>query len=182
MCFHAQQTTSSDGVHRHFGTKGPIASRIFNGFSHPQITAITDKNPEETCLMDWGLIPHWGKDPSIKRYTLNARMETLSEKPAYRSAKRCLVLVDGFFEWQWLDAHGKQKQKHLIGLPSGKPFAMAGLWDEWANPETGEIIQSLSIVTTAAEGIMREIHNSKQRMPIVLLGNEKTKWLNQKPI
>lgn len=182
MCFHAQQTQSAEAVYRSFGTKGPVASGVFNGFTHPQLTVITDTHPQETRLQQWGLIPHWAKDNSIQRYTLNARVESLAQRPAYRSAKRCLILVDGFFEWQWLDPQGKRKQKHLITHPHGELFALAGLWDQWVDRQTGEIVESCSIVTTAAIGVMCEIHNSKQRMPFALVEDSIAGWLCQNPV
>ena len=178
MCFHAQQHRSPEEVHRRFGTTGPVTTGTFNGFSHPQMTVITDEQPTATALHQWGLIPAWAKDQSIRRHTLNARIETLKQKPSFRKAHRCLVLTDGFFEWQWLDAKGKKKQKHCITRADNQPFAFAGLWDEWIDRQTGEIIRSFAIVTTEAGGIMREIHNSKLRMPYTLAPTSENEWLN----
>ena len=177
MCFHAQQKQAPEAVHRRFGTRGPVAEGVFNGFSHPQITVITDENPKVTALHQWGLIPHWAKDKGIQRYTLNAKMETLDQKPSFRSAKRCLVLTDGFYEWQWQDPEGKKKQKYLLSHAQETLFAFAGLWDQWTDASTGEIIRSLTIVTTAAQGIMREIHNTKLRMPLALTAKTESLWM-----
>lgn len=182
MCFHTQQQHSSNAVAKHFGTKGPVATGVFNGFQHPQLTVITADQPNETALHQWGLLPHWTMDKSIQTYTLNARYETIDEKAAFQSAKRCLIIVDGFFEWQWLDAKGKQKQKYQIGLPKSELFALAGLWDEWRDKTSGEIIRSCSIVTTEAKGIMREIHNTKHRMPLGLCPKDEKKWLQKSTV
>lgn len=110
MCFHAQQTQSQTAVHQHYGTQGPVSTGIYNGFSHPQMTVITAKEPKATTLYHWGLIPHWAKDKDIRRYTLNAKVETMAEKPSFRSAKRCLIVTDGFYEWQWQDTKGKKNR------------------------------------------------------------------------
>ena len=168
MCFHAKQTKSAQEVHQRFSTRGPVDSGRYNGFSHPKMTVITAKEPTTTALFYWGLIPAWAKAPSIRKQTLNARLETLHQKPSFKSAKRCLVITDGFYEWQWLDSQGRKKQKHLITFPDDSLFSFAGLCDEWVDQSTGEIISTLSIVTTEARGIMRSLHNSKLRMPLTL--------------
>ena len=136
MCFHTQQHRSAKEIHRRFGTKGPVTTGTYNGFAHPHMTVITDEQPTVTALHQWGLIPKWAKDHSIRKHTLNARVETLSQKPSFRQARRCLVLVDAFFEWQWLDAKGKKK-KHCITHPDNHTFAFAGLWDEWVDRKQG---------------------------------------------
>jgi hypothetical protein len=109
-------------------------------------------------------------------------LDALKEKPSFREANRCLVPADGFFEWQWLDVKGKQKQKFKLGIADEALFMFAGLWDAWPDRETGEIIHSFALVTTAAKGIMKEIHNSKLRMPLVLNPNEETLWLEGAPV
>ena len=90
--------------------------------------------------------------------------------------KRCLIFADGFYEWKWLDKDGK-KQKYLIELPNSELFSFAGLYDQWIDKQTGEIVNSCSIVTTGAKGIMREIHNSKMRMPMIIENNQMGYWL-----
>jgi putative SOS response-associated peptidase YedK len=127
----------------------------------------------------WGLIPSWSKDDSIKKYTLNARHETVNQKPSFKNAKRCLIFADGFYEWKWLDAKGTKKQKYLIEYPDSELFAFAGLYDQWVDKETGEIIRSCSILTTQAKGIMREIHNSKLRMPVTINKSNFNEWLDR---
>lgn len=109
-------------------------------------------------------------------------METLDQKPSFKNTKRCVIFSDGFYEWKWLDAKGKRKQKYLIEYPDSVLFGFAGLYDQWIDKKTGEIIKSCSIVTTSAEGIMKEIHNSKLRMPVTLIDNQLSKWLNGEKI
>ena len=177
MCFHAQQTHSEALVQERFRAKGPVTKGTYNGFAHPELTGLCASTPHQLSLLRWGLIPHWAKEDSILQYTLNARWESMTDKPSFRQAERCLLIADGFFEWQWLDTNGRKKKKYLIGKPGGSLFAFAGLCDQWANPDTGELIRTAAIVTTQAKGIMREIHNSKMRMPVVLSESEESDWL-----
>jgi putative SOS response-associated peptidase YedK len=177
MCYHAQQTKTSTEIQQRFNVSGEAQKGVFNGFSHPSLSVITAEVPKELQSFSWGLIPYWSKEQDIRRFTLNAKLETLAEKPSFRQAKRCLVITDGFYEWQWLDDKGKRKQKHLIGLADQGLFAFAGLCDEWIDRTTGDVVNSFSIVTTAAQGIMQEIHNSKQRMPLTLTPDTEASWL-----
>ena len=127
----------------------------------------------------WGLIPSWAKDPAIGNRLINARGETLAEKPAFRGGfkyKRCLILADGFYEWQ--AQPGKiTKVPHFIRLKTGKPFAFAGLWDAW-NSFDGDLIKSCTIVTTTPNQLMAPIHN---RMPVILNPADYSQWLDPAP-
>lgn len=186
MCFFSRQTKKAVELENRFKAKLLQSDDFkpttrFNGFSHPQTPVIIHKEKEIIQSLQWGLIPHWAKDDGIKKYTLNARIETLSEKPSFRNAvnNRCLIIADGYYEWQWLDPKGKKKQPYLITLPDNNAFAFAGLWSEWVDKISGEIIKSYTIVTTEANEQMSEIHNSKKRMPIVLNRDNEGDWLNQ---
>jgi putative SOS response-associated peptidase YedK len=126
--------------------------------------------------MRWGLIPSWAKDPSIGNRMINARAETLAEKPAFRAAlkkRRCIIPADGFFEWQKL---GKVKQPVHIVLKSREPFGFAGLWENWKSPE-GEEILSCTIITTEANELLEAVHD---RMPVILTRNTEAAWLDPK--
>ncbi len=151
-----------------------------NAFTFPKTPVISNKNDRIIQDFNWGLIPHWAKDDTIKKYTLNAKIETLTEKPSYRDAvkNRCLILVDGFYEWQWLDSKGNKKQMFEIGMQDRSIFSLAGIWSEWIDRETGEIIKSYSIVTTEANELMSKIHNTKKRMPVVLSRENEFDWIN----
>jgi putative SOS response-associated peptidase YedK len=123
----------------------------------------------------WGLIPSWAKDPDIGSHMINARSETLSEKPAFRAAfrrRRCLVLADGFYEWR-KDTKG-QKTPMYIHLASGKPFAFAGLWEFWNAPD-GSSVLSCVIITTQPNSLLATIHN---RMPVILPEAAYAQWLD----
>ena len=91
-----------------------------------------------------------------------------------------MIFSDGFYEWKWLDKHGINKKKYLIELPNSELFSFAGLYDQWVDKKTGEIINSCSIITTEAKGIMREIHNSKMRMPLVIENNQMDDWVENR--
>lgn len=135
---------------------------------------VSEKDEKEAVSLRWGLIPPWAKDEKMGYKTFNARGETVAEKPSFRSAfkrKRCLVIADGFFEWK---RDGKQKHPFLIKMRDEKPFAFAGLWENWKNPK-GESVQSCTIVTTEPNKLMGKIHD---RMPVILSPRDFELWLN----
>jgi len=141
-------------------------------FTFPALPVIPDEAPGQVSFMRWGLIPFWVKNREaaieIRAKTLNARAETIFDKPAFRfsaQAKRCLVIADGFFEWRHI---GSKTFPYHIRLKDRKPFAFAGLWDRWVDPETRESVSSFSIVTTRANSLLEKIHNTKKRMPVIL--------------
>ena len=125
-------------------------------------------------FMRWGLIPHWAKNASIGNRMINARAETVGEKPAFRDAlrrRRCLVLADGFYEWQ---RTGGAKRPMRIVMRSGEPFAFAGLWSVWRDPD-GNRIPSCAIITTAANDLLRPVHD---RMPVILPRDMEEFWMD----
>ena len=131
--------------------------------------------PRVLGLAHWGLIPSWSRDAKIAQHTINARAETVAEKPSYRSAfkkRRCLIPADGFYEWQ---KTGDGKQPYYIKLPDNKPFAFAGLWEVWHDPQSSEVVPSCSIITTTANAAMTAIH---QRMPVILSDKDYDSWLD----
>ncbi|MGC8723424.1 MAG: SOS response-associated peptidase [Acidobacteriota bacterium] len=122
----------------------------------------------------WGLIPRWAKDPSIGERLINARAETVAEKPAFRQAflhRRCLILADGFYEWK---AEGTRKTPYFISVEGVPVFAFAGLWERWAPPD-GEPVLSCAILTVEANAFMRSIHH---RMPVILPPEAHGAWLD----
>jgi putative SOS response-associated peptidase YedK len=124
--------------------------------------------------MRWGLIPAWAKDPAIGSRMINARAETVGEKPSFKRPlkdRRCLVVADGFYEWQ---KTGQAKIPMFIRLKSGQPFGFAGLYDVWTSPE-GEATASCTIITTSANDLMQPIHD---RMPVILPKSQESTWLN----
>lgn len=145
------------------------------------MSTVADEDPYTLKEMNWGIIPNWSKTDDIKKFTLNSRHETINTNPSFKMAQRCLIFADGFLNGNGLILKEK-KQKYLIEYPSSELFAFAGLYDKWIDIMTGEIVMSCSIVTTEANGIMREIHNSKCRMPITLNEIHQKNWLSKKEI
>jgi len=128
----------------------------------------------ELRMMVFGLIPSWAKDPKIGLSCLNARVETVTEKPSFREAfrkRRCLVLADGFYEWL---KEGSKKLPYRVVLKNREPFAFAGLWDEWRSPQ-GKTISSFSILTTEPNTLLAPIHN---RMPVILPPEAEEIWMD----
>ena len=128
----------------------------------------------EAALLHWGLVPHWAKDPSIGNRLINARSETVAEKPAFRRAfreRRCLVPADGFYEWQKLE---RKKQPFYIRMRDERPFAFAGLWEQWEGAGEG-VIETCTILTTAANDVLKPLHD---RMPVILPPSAYDLWLD----
>ena len=127
----------------------------------------------ELVLLRWGLIPAWSKDPSIGGRMINARAETVSEKPAFRNAyrrRRCLVPADGYYEWK---VEGGRKQPYYLHAAGDDLLAMAGLWEHWRSAD-GQLVESYAIVTTEATGVAKQIHD---RMPVVVTPPDYEAWL-----
>ena len=138
------------------------------------LTVVGGVETRRACFMRWGLIPPWAKNTSIGRPIINARAETVAEKPAFRNSlkhRRCLVLADGFYEWQ---KAGGTKRPMRVVMRSGEPFAFAGLWSEWKDP-AGDRIQSCAIITTTPNELLRPIHH---RMPAILPEELESLWVD----
>ncbi|GAB3278707.1 SOS response-associated peptidase [Larkinella harenae] len=146
-----------------------------SGFAHPRLPVITQENPSEIQLFQWGLIPTWAREDKageLAKMTLNAREDTIFEKPSFRdsiSNQRCLLLIDGFYEWRH---EGKQKIPYFITLSDGQPFALGCIYSIWNGQPT------FSIVTTKANPRMEYIHNTKKRMPLMLTHEEERRWID----
>ncbi len=136
---------------------------------------VSAEETRELALLRWGLVPFWAKDPSIGNRMINARAETVAEKPSFRAAyrkRRCLILADGFYEWR---KESDGKTPYFISLASGDPFAFAGLWEDWHAKDSDESLQSTAIITTAANEFMSQLHH---RMPVVLEKDAADRWLD----
>ncbi len=158
----------------------------YNAAPTQHLPVILNDGPPAIQLLQWGLIPSWAKDPAIGSRMINARAETLAEKPSFRAAfrkRRCLVLADGFYEWlrSTPEATGRSGQKTPAGkqpmritLASGEPFAMAGLWESWNAPD-GSPLRTFTIITGEPNQLVAPIHN---RMPAILLPEHEAIWLD----
>ena len=189
MCYYVDAKLSVNQIKDAFRVQysGPQyeGSSFTNGFSHPDIPIILDENPGEALLGNWGIIPSWAKNRESQKMTLNAKIETIAEKPFFKASvdRRCLVLVNGFYEWKWLDAKGKSKERYYIQLDNGgEPFALGGIYNIWQDKETNEVLTTFSIITTEANEIMAEIHNTKHRMPLILDRSISKSWLEDRPL
>lgn len=154
------------------------------GFTFPTNPVIANNNPSVIGAYTWGLLPVWAKDQTFRKNLLNAKVETIHELPSFRDAvkNRCLIIADSFYEWKWLDSKGKQKQKYKIGLDKEEIFAMAGIYSLWQDKSTGMFYKSYAMVTTEANELMSEIHNTKKRMPIILTRQNEEDWLAGAPV
>ena len=156
-----------------------------SGFAHPELLVYTNRSPNFPEVATWGLVPHWVADEEqLKKYwnnTLNARGETIFEKPSFRTAaenNRCIIYVDGFYEHHHFN---KKTYPYFIYRKDRKPMALAGLWSEWRNPENNGVMNTFSIVTTTGNAMMARIHNNPKlkepRMPLILPEALEDQWL-----
>jgi putative SOS response-associated peptidase YedK len=190
MCGRVKQTGPElPGIYSEMGsTEEEVAQAwkaIYNG-SPTQWLWIVSRIPgsgrNEHCLMRWGLIPNWAKDPSTMPLMFNARCEGIQSKPAFRDAyksRRCLVPVDNFFEWRkTLGEGGKPvkgpKQPYALAMKDRSKFALAGLWESWTDPATAQITRSFTIVTCEPNSLVATIHD---RMPVILAPENYERWM-----
>ncbi len=157
-------------------------SYYYHAFGLPDLPAICSGSPSRIQLLKWGLIPSWTKsiaDANIIRFrTFNARSESIEKKPSFSNSfksKRCIIPVKGFYEWQH---SGKEKIPWYIYRTDNELLSVAGIFDEWVENTTGEVFNTFSIITTDANELMAEIHNSAKRMPAILDRSDEAGWLN----
>lgn len=186
MCYHYSITLDNGEIEVRFSAKFKpeyYFNKVYhnNGYNHNPMPVITADEPDTVSMYNWGLIPHWVKTAEdakkLSNQTLNAKGETVFDLPSFRSyigKKRCLVLADGFYEWMHV---GKEKIPHYIYMKDKKPFAFAGIYSHWIDPKTNETIKTYSILTTDANSKMKKIHNSKERMPVILRPETERMWL-----
>lgn len=185
MCGRYLHLSSGEGLANWFGFEGgPRLSPRYNIAPSQEVPIVrtTEAGDRRECvLVRWGLVPSWAKEANFNATTINARAESLAEKPTFRASfrrRRCLVPADGFYEWK---ATGqKHKLPHVIRPIDGQPWAFAGLWDRWQGV-AGTILESMTIVTTAANELLRPLH---ERMPVILTPEHYAVWLDsrrQKP-
>ena len=177
MCGRFTQISSSAEITKVFDLAHvPHLEPRYNIAPTQKVAVILRSNPEnerEFKWLRWGLIPHWAKEKSIGNKLINARGETVAQKPSFRSAfrrSRCLIIASGFYEWQQQE---NGKQPFYIQQIDNLPFALAGLWSTWQSPD-GETIDTCTIITTEANEIMQPIH---KRMPVILKSDDYGKWL-----
>jgi putative SOS response-associated peptidase YedK len=174
MCGRYSFILEDEMIKERFGVtvRSAVYKARYNCAPGQKLAVISNESPGELSLYRWGLIPYWAKDPKVGYKMINARAETVLEKPSFKNPfhnRRCLVLSDGFYEWR----KETVKTPFRITRKDGAAFAMAGIWDKWTNPQ-GEIIHSFSILTTGPNELMAKIHD---RMPVILDRENETKWI-----
>ncbi len=189
MCYHKSLAVSAPELEVRYEATLPPTARFqpvyhANAYSLPAWPIVTRAEPGRLQLLPWGLVPRWVKTPAdadqIRTHTINARAETIYEKPSFRTAaqngQRCLIPVTGFFEW-----HTEKSKKYpfYISPADQKIASIAGLYDEWADPDTGELRQTYTLLTTDANPLLAAIHNSKKRMPCLLTPDAEQAWLHE---
>lgn len=175
MCGRFTLRTPKERIKQEFQLQEePLVEARFNIAPTQSILAVRQIEDErEVALLKWGLIPSWAKDDSMSARLINARSETVSEKPAFREAfkrRRCIIPADGFYEWK---REGKGKQPFFFSMRDGRLFGFAGLWDRWKD-EGGRVIESCTILTTEANEVLRPVHD---RMPVILHPETYGRWL-----
>lgn len=188
MCFHKSLNVKAKQLEERYDAALPAPADFqpvyhANAYQFPTWPILTHQEPGRFQMMHWGLIPHWAKAHDdaleIRTRTINARSETIYDKPSFRSAaqggKRCLIPVTGFYEWHTI---GRKKFPFYISTTDQKIASIAGLWDEWADPETGELSLTYTLLTTDANPLLAAIHNTKERMPCVLTPGAEHAWLH----
>lgn len=190
MCFTIEIHLSRKVIEERFRVDGSALydfdfNYFYRAFSNPYIPVIAQGEDTQVQLMQWGLIPSWSRNREeadrIRKGTYNARSETVHEKSSFKGALnggRCLIIAGGFFEWQHLN---QVKIPWYISLKDGRPFAFAGLYDTWRDPQSDEIGRSCSILTTRANPLMENIHNTKKRMPVILNREWEKEWITGEP-
>ncbi|MEN0095919.1 MAG: SOS response-associated peptidase [Pedobacter sp.] len=153
-----------------------------NGFAHPDFPVLSNDNGKSINLYNWGLIPSWTKSwadaAKLRNQTLNAKSETIFEKPAFRGSimkNRCIIPVTGFFEWKHVE---KNKIPYYIHPKEHPFFLLAGIYSKWMVPETNEWMTTYSVITTDANTLMADIHNSAKRMPLMIDYRNIDTWLD----
>lgn len=175
MCGRFALTASPEAIQQAFDlTAVPeVMAPRYNIAPTQPVAVITNEAPHTLNLFRWGLVPSWSKDLAIGNKMINARGESVAEKPAFRAAfkrRRCLIPTDGFFEWR---ADGSKKTPLFIHMKDRELFALAGLWEVWHGPD-GEELRTCTIITTEPNDFMQSIHN---RMPVILRREDYATWL-----
>ena len=179
MCGRFTLRTPASDLAEHFAVDArPNLAARHNIAPSQDILVVRANRPggmREFAMLRWGLVPHWAKDPAIGNRMINARAETVAEKPSFRDAyrtRRCLVAADGFFEWR--KASDGTRQPYHIRFGDDAPFAIAGLWESWRAPD-GETLESCALITTEANRTLAPIHH---RMPVILPAEAYDDWLD----
>lgn len=181
MCGRYYRRSDKQQLAEAFSLGVPISFEILASYNiapqtfQPVVRLDEETGERELASLRWGLVPFWSKDARFALNTINAKAETLSTSPTFREAfkrRRCLIPLDGFYEWQALSS--RLKQAFAVGLKSGQPFAVAGLWDRWKDKATGAALETFTIITTDPNQLMEPFHN---RMPVMVRAEDYQRWM-----
>ena len=187
MCFSVNVNLVRDEIENRYNVSFPDRDRYqpsyyYHAFSLPELPAICSGSPGTVQLLRWGLIPSWIRNPDdakeIRYKTFNARAESVNSKPSYSKSfrsRRCIIPVKGFFEWQH---SGNEKIPWYIWHAGEEIFSIAGVYDSWVETNTGETLDTFSIITTDANDLLAVVHNSKKRMPVILDRDGEKRWIS----
>lgn len=191
MCYNYRLKAEAKDLEKMFNAKfqndsEPIFDNDSLAFDHPTLPVITNTERDIIQFYRWGLIPAWAKTldeaMGISAQCTLAKIETLAQKPSFRNiynTQRCVVLATSYIEHQWHDSKGKKKEKFEVCIDEDA-FALGGLYNIWMDPDSGTIYKTYCIVTTAANEVMSEIHNTKKRMPLIFKQSQINLWLDNK--
>lgn len=174
MCGRFAQKSPANKIKKQFKVEEvpPLVER-YNVAPTQSVLVVREPGERETAFLKWGLVPRWAKDPSIGNKLINARAETVTEKPSFREAfsrRRCLIPMEGFFEWS---RRGDRKRPFYFHMKDGEPFAVAGLWEVWEG--VGGLLETCTLLTTEANEILAPYHD---RMPVILRPEDYDLWLD----
>jgi putative SOS response-associated peptidase YedK len=187
MCFTVEINIPREEIEKRFNARFADngffePGYYFSAFSLPHLPVITNADPEAIQLFQWGLIPFWIKNDNkandIRFKTMNARAETLNQKPSFKAPfkyKRCLIISHGFYEWHTFN---NKKFPFYLKLKNDQPFAFAGIYDSWTNKTNNNQHFTFSLITTSASPLLAKIHNTKKRMPVILEPSVEKKWIS----
>jgi len=187
MCFTVNVNLVKDELENRYGAEFPDHDRYqpsyyYHAFSLPELPVICSGSADKINLLRWGLIPSWVRDTEnaneIRYKTFNARAESVDTRPSFSGAfrtKRCIIPIAGFYEWQHV---GNEKLPWYIYSADNEIMSLAGVYDTWVETRTGEMVSTFSIITTEANELMAEIHNSKKRMPVILDKTIENRWIS----
>jgi putative SOS response-associated peptidase YedK len=179
MCYHISNNKKEYNLRKLEIEYNDLYQPIYHasGHTYPLLPVVTNEEPEHVQRLQWGLMPFWAKSDFNRNYTLNAKAETLFELRSFKqhAMNRCVLLVDGFFEWRH---EGKLTYPFRIFLPGEQVFPMAAIYSNWTDKETGETKGTFAVITTDANEDMAYIHNTKKRMPVILDAEGERAWLD----
>lgn len=188
MCFYSKITSDALTIANRFKVRiedinSYSPKEIVNAFDFGKNPVITNDNPSLVQFYNWGVIPFGNQDINIRKYTLNAKIETINSVKSFRDIvhNRCLIPANGFYEWKHVYSSGKRlKEKYLVTTLEEELFAFAGLYSKWS--DKGKLFETYTILTTHANELMSVIHNSKKRMPVIIRKEDEQDWINGRDI